>query len=210
MSIVQFFVDAIRMGAIFLFGCTGETLTEKTGHLNLGTPGIMCIGAYGGCLGVYIYMSSLPEGAAPVGVLLVLTAILFCALFAGLAGLIYSFLTISLKANQNVTGLALTTFGIGFMKFFGAKIHNDDTLKLFKDASVHFKTLFPFYDKLGWFGEIFLSHGVLIYLAIILALVSSFMLSKTRMGLHLRAVGENPAAADAMGINVDKYKYGYN
>ena len=200
--IIELLVKAIRTGTIFLFGCTGETITEKSGNLNLGIPGIMCIGTFGGCWGVAIYMSSL-SGAAANGFLVVLTAIIFSALLSMFAGSIYAFLTVTLRANQNVAGLTLTTFGIGFMKFFGSRINMQHLL----DAKGFFTNLFPFADKLGWFGQIFFSHGIFVYLSIILALAASYVLSKTRVGLRLRAVGENPGAADAVGINVTKYKY---
>ena len=128
-----------------------------------------------------------------------------------LASLLYCFLTVTLRANQNVTGLALTTFGVGFGNFFGGsliKLVNSDvpSIALTKIAEAYKQPL-PFADKLGWFGEVFLSYGFMVYLAIILAVVASWFLKKTRRGLHLRAVGENPATADAAGINVAKNKY---
>ena len=193
------------MGTIFLFGCVGEILTEKAGNLNLGIPGIMCIGALGGSYGVMLYTNGVTDMSTISGFWLVLTAIFFSMLFSAAAGLIYAFLTVSLKANQNVTGLALTTFGVGFMKFFAKRID----MSHFVEASKYFKNLFPFSSKLGWFGEIFLSHGVLVYLAIAVAILSSLLLNRTRTGLYLRAVGENPATADAVGINISKYKYGF-
>ena len=198
-------VDAISMGTIFLFGCVGETLTEKAGNLNLGIPGIMCIGALGGSYGVMLYSGSVSDPANMNGFLLVLISIVFSMIFAGAAGAIYALLTVTMKANQNVTGLAMTTFGVGFMKFFAKRIDMTN----FVVASRYFKNLFPFSDKFGSVGRIFFSHGILVYLAIIIAILSSIMLGKTRVGLHLRAVGENPATADAAGIDVAKYKYGF-
>lgn len=199
-------IDAISMGTIFLFGCVGEILTEKAGNLNLGIPGIMCIGALGGSLGVKIYMDSAADISEMSGFVLILIAVLFAMIFAGGGGLIYAFLTVTLKANQNVTGLALTTFGVGFMKFFAKRIHDPEK---FKVASDFFKHIFPWSHKLGWFGDVFLSHGILVYLAIAIAVFAAILLGKTKTGLHLRAVGENPATADAAGINISKYKYGF-
>lgn len=199
-------IDAISMGTIFLFGCVGEILTEKAGNLNLGIPGTMCIGALGGSFGVKIYMDHVSDITNMNGFWLIFVAVLFAMIFAGCAGLIYAFLTVSLKANQNVTGLAMTTFGVGFMKFFAKRIHDPDT---FKVASDYFKHLFPSSDKLGWFGKLFLSHGILVYLAIAIAILAALLLGKTKTGLHLRAVGENPATADAVGINISRYKYGF-
>lgn len=198
-------VDAISMGTIFLFGCIGEILTEKAGNLNLGIPGIMCIGALGGSFGVSLYASGYTDPEKMSGFLLVLISIFFAMLFAGAAGAIYAFLTVTMKANQNVTGLAMTTFGVGFMKFFAKRIN----MEMFVPSSRYFKNLFPFSSKLGIFGEIFLSHGILVYLSIVLAILAAVMLNKTRIGLYLRAVGENPATADAVGIDVSKYKYAF-
>jgi len=137
---------------------------------------------------------------------------LFCSILGSLLmGLIYCFLTVTLRANQNVTGLALTTFGIGIGNFFGGsliKLVNTDvpSISLSRTSQI-FKTQLPFANSLGWFGDIFLSYGFLVYVAIAIALFSSFLLNKTRVGLHLRAVGESPETADAAGINVTKYKY---
>jgi simple sugar transport system permease protein len=128
-----------------------------------------------------------------------------------LMGLIYSFLTVTLHANQNVTGLALTTLGIGLGNFLGASLINITKSELpsiaLTKTSSFFKVKLPFHDDLGWFGELFFSYDFLTYFAIAIAIVASLVLTKTRVGLNLRAVGENPATADAAGINVTKYKY---
>jgi simple sugar transport system permease protein len=125
--------------------------------------------------------------------------------------LIYAFLTTTLKANQNVTGLALTTFGVGFGNFFGGSLIKITgsavpSITLTVTSSFYSKTL-PFASNLGWFGEVFLRYSFLAYFAVICAIVVSVVLNKTRIGLSLRAVGENPATADAAGINVNKNKY---
>ncbi len=205
---VEFLSSAIMQGTPLLLGSTGEIITEKSGNLNLGIPGIMYIGGISGVIGGFLcqYMWKIN-----VPILQVLIPLVFCLIGSLFASLIYSFLTITLRANQNVTGLALTTFGIGFGNFFGGsliKILASDApyIALTKIAK-SFKTSLPFASKLGWFGEIFLSYGFLVYLAIIIAVVASIVLKKTKIGLHLRAVGENPATADAAGINVAKYKY---
>lgn len=194
-------VNAIRMGTIFLFGCLGEILTEKAGNLNLGIPGIMCIGATGGGYAVCLYAGAVEN---PNPVLLVILSILFTMAFAGLAGLLYSFLTVSLRANQNVTGLTMTSFGVGFMKFFSKRIYDQKTFVM---VSSCFKNLFGLEKNKNPFVQIFLSHGVLVYLAIILAVLIALFLNKTKFGLYLRSVGESPATADAAGINVARYKY---
>ena len=114
---LNFLIDSLAFGATFIYGSTGEILTEKAGHLNLGIPGIMCMGGAGGCLMLNMIGKS---GLPPV--LIVVLGILSALVFSMLMGLIYSFLTVTLRANQNVTGLALTTFGVGLMKVIMSKL----------------------------------------------------------------------------------------
>lgn len=201
---VTFLFNAIRFSTTFMFGATGETITEKAGHLNLGIPGIMCVGAVGGCIGESLYIKSLSNISQINPFLAVMIPILFAMLCSGLLGLLYSFLTVTLRCNQNVTGLAITTFGVGFTNFFISRV---DKI-FFNVASKCFTKSFPFADSLGWFGDIFFSYGVLVYLAIAISIIAAVILKKTRVGLNLCAVGENPATADAAGINVIGYKYG--
>ncbi len=207
-SIALFLPRAIMQGTPLLYGATGEIITEKSGHLNLGIPGIMYVGGISGAAGAFLYEHSV-ETMNPV--LAILIPFISALLGSLIMGLIYCFLTVTLRANQNVTGLALTTFGIGIGNFFGgtlAKLSNTGETSLsFPQTKILFKKTLPFADDLGWFGDIFLSHGFLVYLAVIIAIVAAFVLNRTRAGLHLRAVGENPATADAAGIDVNKYKY---
>lgn len=199
--------SAISFSAIFLYGCVGEIITEKSGHLNLGIPGIMCSGTAGGSIGVMLYMNAIDNPAEPNYVLLMLIGVLFAFLFAALVGAVYGALTVYLKCNQNITGLALTTFGAGFTQLIMDTVVTYDRRTNFGSAGTFISKSLPFADKLGAFGEIFLSHGLLVYLAIAIAIVTAVVLKKTKVGLRLRAVGENPAAADAVGINVSKYKF---
>ena len=205
---IMFLQNAIRCSATFMYGCLGETITEKSGHLNLGIPGIMCGGVAGGCLGVSTYMGMLSNPSEPNYILLILMGILFAFIFSAFLGAIYAFLTVSLKCNHNITGLALTTFGAGFTEAVMRGLETSGGKQYFSIASTFIAKPLPFAESLGWFGELFLSYGVLVYLAIALAIVTGIFLKKTKMGLRLRAVGENPAAADAVGINVSAYKYG--
>ncbi|MBQ4517969.1 MAG: ABC transporter permease [Clostridia bacterium] len=202
---------AVMQGTPLLFGSTGEILTEKSGHLNLGIPGIMYVGAISGVAGSFLYEQSVASPELMNPFLAVLIPLLCCLIGAGLMGLIYCFLTVTLRANQNVTGLALTTFGIGIGNFFGGsliKLVDSDVPSIaLSTTSKIFKTELPFADQLGWFGDIFLSYGFLVYVAIIVAIISTYILNRTRVGLHLRSVGESPETADAAGINVTKYKY---
>ncbi len=206
--IIAFIQRAIVQGIPLLFGSTGEIITEKAGHLNLGTAGVMYVGGISGVIGAFIYENSV-ETINPF--LAVLIPVLTSILGSLIMGLIYSVLTVTLRANQNVTGLALTTFGVGVGNFFGGsliKLTNSELPSITLTATSNcFKTSIPFADKLGWFGDIFLSYSFLAYVAIVIALAATYFFNKTKAGLSLRAVGENPATADAAGINVSKYKY---
>ena len=205
MVIVTFLVSAIKFGMVLLFGSTGETITEKSGHLNLGLPGVMCVGTAFGCVAEAMLFDIVGgrRGMEKVSVLAVLVPVLATIIGGALMGLIFSFLTVTLHANQNVTGLAMTTLGVGISDFMIASTENYK----FTSGAKFFNAHLPFADKLGWFGELFLSYGVMIYLSIAVALVTSFVINKTRVGLNLRSVGENPATADAAGINVTRYRY---
>ena len=208
--IISFLQRAIIQGIPLLFGSTGEILTEKSGHLNLGIPGIMYVGAICGVIGAFLYESAV--GAAQLVPILAILIPLICSIAGSLCmGLIYCFLTVTLRANQNVTGLAMTTFGVGIGNFFGGsiiKLSGSDVPSIALTATSNiYKTKLPFASSLGVLGELFFSYSFLAYVAVIIALVSAYILNRTRVGLHLRAVGENPATADAAGINVARYKY---
>jgi len=197
---IEFLTQSVRTGMTFLYGSTGETLTEKSGHLNLGLPGIMSAGAAFGCAFEYAYGNAV--GKLNVNPLIaVLLPILVSFIGGMLMGLIYCFFTVTLHANQNVTGLILTTLGTGLTGYIISKTGS------FAFAAKYFTKPLPFAKNLGWFGKLFLSYGILVYLALAIAIVSSIVLAKTRIGLNIRAVGENPATADAAGINVTKYRY---
>ena len=198
-----FFVSAISIATVLLYGCVGEIITEKAGHLNLGIPGIMCMGTAGGCLGVSLYMGQLSSPEQASWFLLVLISLLFSLVFAAALGGVYALLTVTLRCNQNITGLAITIFGNGatnFIMSFVDRTHFDPAGKLISSS-------LPFAERLGGFGSVVFGHGIFVYLAIAAAIVCAIVLNKTRVGLHVRAVGESPATADAAGINVNLYKY---
>ena len=207
-NFISFFPRAVMQGIPLLFGSTGEILTEKSGNLNLGIPGIMYVGGISGVIGAFFYEQSTTQLN---GFLAIVIPILCSLLGSLLMGLLYGFLTVTLRANQNVTGLALTTFGVGVGNFFGGsliKLTNSEVPSIaLSSTSLFFKTTLPGAGSTGWFGQLFLSYGFLAYVAIILALGTSYFLNRTRPGLHLRAVGESASTADAAGINVTKYKY---
>ena len=209
--LITFFQRAVVQGVPILFGSTGEILTEKSGNLNLGIPGIMYVGGISGVIGAFLYEESLPSRADIKALPAILIPILCCLLGSLIMGLIYCFLTVTLRANQNVTGLAITTFGTGFGNFFGAslvKLTGSDVPSVaLTNTSQFFTKKLPIAEKLGWFGDLFLNYGFMTYAAIAIAIAAAIILKRTRIGLELRAVGENPATADAAGISVNKNKY---
>ena len=203
---------AILQGTPLLYGSTGEILTEKSGNLNLGIPGIMYMGAISGVIGAFFYQSS---AAVVEPTIAILVSMLSCILGSLLLSLIYCFLTITLRANQNVTGLAITTFGVGCGNLFGGsliKIVKSDvpylslveTAKAFKTPLIEFETDNEILNNIQ---KLFFSYGFMVYLALIIAIITAIVIKRTKIGLNLRAIGENPATADAAGINVPRYKY---
>lgn len=201
MEWLNFFIESLAFGATFIYGSTGEIITEKSGHLNLGIPGIMCMGGAGGCAILNVIgKSDMPP------LLIVFIGIVFAFISAAIMGLIYSFLTVTLRCNQNVTGLALTTFGAGLAWTIMAKLKQAQYLNTPKK---YFRL--PFQSNIQEWQEMGLSSmqklGIMFFLAIVIAVVATVILYHTKVGLNLRAVGESPATADAVGINVTKYKY---
>ena len=198
---ILFLVKAFSSGTPILYGTLGEIVNEKSGHLNLGVQGMMAVGGCAGFLTGY-YSNNL-----------------FLALFAAFLGgvltsLIYAFLTVTLMANQNVTGLTLTIFGVGLANFIGKFALNrtpTGTLKLPDGIAGQLKDIrFPFLEKIPgvgpWLYTLF-SFNIFVYLAVAIAVVLAVYINHTKTGRNLRAIGENPAAADAAGIHVTRMKY---
>ena len=205
--LLTFIQNAIGQGIGILFGASGEILTEKSGNLNLGIPGIMYMGGISGLMGAFFYEKSTEHPNALAGLIISLIVTL---LASALGGLIYSVLTITLRANQNVVGLALTTFGVGFGNFFGgsiSKLAGGVGQISVKTTASAYRARIPGLKEIPVIGDILFSYGFLTYLSVILAVLLTFFLNKTRTGLNLRAIGEDPATADAAGINVSRYKY---
>ena len=206
-QIIQLLQSAVCFGTVIMFGAIGEILTEKSGNLNLGVPGIMYLGGIAGLAASFFYELNNP---APNKVVCLLLSFLAAFLASALGGLLYSFLTITLRANQNVTGLTLTIFGGGVANFFGGGLNTMaggvGQISVAATSSVYRANLNNV-TNFGVFGKLFLSYGFMAYLAIVVAVAMAWFLNRTRTGLNLRAVGENPATADAAGINVTRYKY---
>ena len=205
-DLASFLPRAVMQGIPLLYGSTGEILTEKSGNLNLGIPGVMYVGGICGVIGAFFYEQS--TSAANMNAFLAIGIPMLCSLLGSLLmGLLYCLLTVTLRANQNVTGLALTTFGMGVANFFGVFILNGASYSAAPIANKAFSAKIPVLSGLGDIGQVVFSYGFLVYAAILLAVVLHWFLTRTRAGLNLRAVGENPATADAAGINVTLYKY---
>ena len=206
-QIISLIQAAVVFGTVILFGAVGEILAEKSGNLNLGVPGIMYLGGIAGLIAAFLYEGNVANPIPFVSLLITLFAAFIAAM---LGGLIYSVLTITLRANQNVTGLTLTIFGGGLANLFGGTLNKmaggvgQISVAMTSGA---FRTTIPGLANLGAVGKIFFSYGFMAYLAIILAFLVSWFINETSVGLNLRAVGENPATADAAGINVTRYKY---
>ena len=191
-QIVQLIQSAIQFGTVILFGAMGEILTEKSGNLNLGVPGIMYLGGIAGLAASFFYEFNNPD---PSGFVCLVISLLAAFAASALGGLLYSFLTITLRANQNVTGLTLTSMAGGVGQISVAA------------TSAVYRATIPGLSDLGLPGRLLFSYGFMVYLAIVLAVVLQLFLNRTRPGLNLRSVGENPATADAAGINVSRNKY---
>jgi len=198
LGVITSFVHNIVVYNIpLLYGTVGEIMVEKSGSLNLGVEGIMAVGA------IFGYVCGCYANSLGVGILVAF-------LVGALCGLLFAVLTVSLQANQNITGLTLTTFGLGIYFFVGnglkatawpvmgdyAAIKNG-----FADIAI------PGLSKIPVIGRGFFDHNILVYLGIVIAVAMWWYLNRTNPGLRLRAVGENPAAADSVGINVKRVKY---
>jgi general nucleoside transport system permease protein len=203
LMVALFLASAIRMAVPLLLGTLGESVTERAGNLNLGVEGLMMMGAATGFIAAYNTDS-------------VLLAIVFGMLGSGLGSLIYAVLTITFRTKQDVTGLALTIFGTGFANTLCKKLANQNTpagirafaqgqpLHIAADGIKEIPVLGP---VIQFIDTAFLQHNAFVYLAFVLAIAGWFYLFRTRQGLHLRMIGENPAAADATGLRVIAGKY---
>ena len=208
-DLFAFIPRAIVQGIPLLFGCTGETISEKAGSLNLGIPGVMYVGGICGVIGAFLYEQSADGNVQAFPAIAI--PLLACLAGSLLMGLLFSVLTITLRVNQNVVGLAMTTFGVGIGNFFGGSLikltGSDVPSIILSSTSAYFSKTLPFAHSTGIFGKLVLSYGFLAYVAVIIAIITAYVLKRTRVGLQLRAVGENPATADAAGVNITKYKY---
>ena len=180
-----------------LYGTVGEIVVEKSGSLNLGVEGIMAVGA------IFGYICGCYANSLAVGILVAF-------LTAALCGLLFAVMTVSLQANQNITGLTLTTFGLGVYFFVGNGLKSIAWPVMGNYANIKggFSDIaIPVLSDIPLIGHGLFNHNILVYLGIFLAIAMWWYLNRTTPGLKLRAVGENPGAADSVGINVKQMKY---
>lgn len=208
---INFFMAAVLAGTPLLLGTLGNILTSKAGNLNLGVEGMMFMGGVAGLAGAYYYEQwALAAFGASNGFVAALCALLSAFAAGALGALIYAFLVVTLRANQNVTGLTLAIFGAGFGNFFGEYmgIRAGGYVAVGMNVKAAFGSLrIPYLSDIPYVGKLFFQYNWIVYFAVAVALVMSWFLKRTRTGLNLRAVGENPATADAAGIRVTMHKY---
>ena len=179
-----------------LYATCGEIIVEKSGSLNLGVEGTMAVGA------VFGFLAGCRADSLPVALLVSFAA-------SALVGAIFCIFTISLQANQNVTGLTITTIGVAVYFFVGNglganwPVYRDCTRLVAGVSDLNI----PLLSKIPVIGKAFFSHNILVYLAVIIAVLVWVYFEKTSFGLRLRAIGENPGAADSLGVNIVLYKY---
>ena len=185
---LEILLDAtVRAGTPILFATLGAIINERAGIINLGIEGLMLIGALAGFSGTYL------SGSLLVGVLFA-----FCATFV--AGSIHALITVQLRGNQIVSGLALTMFGIGITALFG-KIMVGRTIVGFERIAI------PGLSSIPLIGKPFFNQDLLIYFSFLLVFLIWYFFYRTRWGLALRTMGENPAAADTCGLSVSRYRF---
>ena len=158
-QIISWFVAAITFGTVIMYGCIGETINQKAGGLNLGVPGVMQIGGIAALASAFLYESSTASPSPAFGMIITLLAALAAS---ALAGLLYAFLTVTLKVNQNVTGLTLTIFGTGIANFFGGnmmKLSGGVGTISVATTSGAFRTKLPVLSGISGYGSIIFSHG---------------------------------------------------
>ena len=191
MDFINILQAGVASGTVLLFATVGELLAERSGVLNLGVEGMMLIGA------MSAYSVAVNFNSPWLGVLVAM-------LFAGLISQIHAFISITLQADQVVSGLALTFVGTGVSLVLGEGLSKAGAISLLPTFTV------PALSQIPFIGPIFfLNQSVLVYVGYLMIPLVWYYINRTRAGLHLRAVGEYPAAADALGINVFRLRYLY-
>lgn len=188
--LIPILAAAITAGTPILYAALGELITERAGIINLGMEGIMLVGAVAGFIAAVTFANPW------LGVLAAMLA-------GGIMASIHAFLSITLKANQVVSGLALTIFGTGLSGFLGKPFIGMPVPEPFRAVKLSFLGDIPL------LGPVLFNHDPLVYISYLLVPAIWYWIYRTRTGLNLRALGENPAAADALGVNVFLNRYLY-
>lgn len=188
--IISISAAAIVYAVSILYAAIGEIFSQRAGIMNLGIEGIMLMGAVSGFLAVY-YTNNL------------VLALLAVILVGALLGLIFAFLTVTLQADQTVCGMAFLIFGSGLSGFIGKNVTGIASAVKFEKIKI------PLLSQIPVIGDIFFKQDILVYLMYLIIPLSMFYVYRTRPGMILRALGENPAALDAAGINVFALRYAY-
>jgi simple sugar transport system permease protein len=191
MDLIIIFQAGVATGTVLLFATLGEIFAERSGVLNLGVEGMMLLGAMSG------FSVALATGNPWLGVLAAMIA-------GGLISQVHAFITVTLQADQVVSGLALTMLGTGVSLVLGEGLSKAGAVSLLPVFGI------PILAQIPLLGPIFFtSQSVMVYLGYLLIPVSWYYINHTRPGMHLRSVGEYPAAADSMGINIYRLRYLY-
>ncbi len=192
------FASAIRLATPYIFAALGETFAQRSGVLNLGVDGMMLMGAFSGFYAVFITQQS---GAVSEPMSL-LFGVLIALTVGGLMGLAMAFVSVTLKAKQGISGIGVYLFGLGLSELlFHQWVGTPKSVNGFP------RITFPLLTEMEVIGEIFFNHNLLVYVAFALVPVSAYVLNRTTFGLMIRAVGQNPEAADAMGVSVTRVRY---
>lgn len=188
--IISILAASITAGTPILFAALGELITERAGIMNLGVDGMMLVGAVTG------FMVAVNTGNPWMGIGMAVLA-------GGLLALIHAYLSITLRANQVVSGLALTLFGTGLSDYLGKAYVGMRAENTFGKLSI------PVLSDIPIIGPVVFKQDILVYISYVLVGLTAFYLYKTRAGLFLRALGENPAAVDSVGVNIFSLRYLY-
>jgi simple sugar transport system permease protein len=181
--------SAVRLATPYLYAAIGEMIGQLSGVVNLGVDGIMLMGAY------IAFFIVLKTGSLSLG-------LLSAAVVGAVLGLLMAFISVTMKAEQGISGIGLYIFGLGMSTLlFGVTVGNVQTIAGFPELAI------PGLSAIPVLGNIFFSHNVLVYIAFILVPITWFVLNKTPFGLKVRAVGQNPEAADSLGVNVERVRY---
>lgn len=202
------FASAIRLATPYIFASLGETFAQRSGVLNLGVDGIMLMGAFSGFYAVFLAQQN-EAMSEPLSLLL---GVIIAVLIGGLMGLAMAFVSVTLKAKQGISGIGFYLFGLGLSELlFQQWVGTPKSVNGFPRIDFVFFEQFPIIgsiiSKESVIGEIFFNHNFLVYLAFAMIPISAYILNRTTFGLMIRAVGQNPEAADAMGVSVARVRY---